>query len=390
MADIDFGKANLPISIVDDTTGTSVDVITAGGKNMLATDASVSVSVGDLLGFDDFASSFFTITTAGSATDTVRVQIPDRSVDVTSTLTSNEAGDVEKTATLVRDDLNNDSTFSTYFLAKSLWSVVFILAKEQGEIEDHDDANDLLITTTGTTVVTIDTGYDTIIRRDKKVLGEADAEDPRFIRLGIYGEVGSRTKAENPINICVRKTLATAGMIVFVDETVPSNEVWYILKSGVADSLSAEFNVWVGFERDKVELFDGDGTAGQIFELSYGAVPNGADYTKVEVDYGSGFVEKTMGTDYDVEDNPTDYTKSNIIWSNPASNPPVGTDNVKVTYDAVERKQGWFVEGSSSFQGDIDAPLKLIATEFILVGVKNNSANASTVIANISGFKEEA
>ncbi len=111
----------------------AVDIITSGGVNYLATQTEVEVTVEELLGFDDYASTFFTITNAGAIDDTVRVQIPDTSVDVTSTLTATEAGDAEATAELISNDLNADGTFNVKFIAKHLWNVVFVQSKFQGE-----------------------------------------------------------------------------------------------------------------------------------------------------------------------------------------------------------------------------------------------------------------
>jgi len=205
--------------------------------------------------------------------------------------------------------------------------------------------------------------------------------------IGVFGEVGSRTKADNPINICKRKVIATSGVTIFVDETVPTDKVWYLLTCGIADSIAAEFNLWKGLERDKVELFDGTGGA-VTCSLTHGAIDN-SSYTKVEVYEEGEWVEYTAGHDFEIEDNPNDYLKSQIRWTKSQSYPDTGTDNIRVTYDASERKQGWFVRSRDSFQGKIDAPLKLTEGQFVIVTVKNKSNKASTVIANLTGFFED-
>lgn len=201
--------------------------------------------------------------------------------------------------------------------------------------------------------------------------------------IGVFGEVGTRTKADNPINICIRKSLATAGVVIFLDETVPANELWYLLKVGVADDIAAEFNLWTGSERGKVELFNGDGV-NKSFSLVKGAIAN-ASYVKVEIYTGGQWVDQPLNSEFWVDDHPTDYNRSNIRLK---SAPAVGTENIKVTYDSVTQKQGWFVQASMSFQADIDAPLKLATGDYVIVGVRNKSSNTGIVLANISGFKE--
>jgi hypothetical protein len=81
-----------------------------------------------------------------------------------------------------------------------------------------------------------------------------------------------------------------------------------------------------------VELFDGTGVK-TTFELAY--VPDKKANIKVEVDSGAGFVEQVFGRvgttvtfDYTIDDDPK--IKSVIFQS--GSIPPVGVDNVRVTY----------------------------------------------------------
>ena len=89
--------------------------------------------------------------------------------------------------------------------------------------------------------------------------------------IGVFGEVGTRTKAENPINISVRKVLATKNLTVFYDGTVPAGKVWYILSAEVADDLAAEFNIWEGIQRSKVEYKSGDGST-KTFYTEYAII----------------------------------------------------------------------------------------------------------------------
>lgn len=360
-----------------------VDIISSGGVNYLATQTQIEVTVEELLGKDNFPDTFFKITNAGAVDDTIKVQIPDASVDKTSTLTATEVGDTEATATLVKNDLNADENFNDKFVAKSLFNVVFIEAKEQGERYEYDDDNDFQVSATGTTTIQIDTGFDKIIRRSKKVVGEADDTDPRNIRLGIYGEVGSRTKAENPINISTRKSLATTGEQIFCDETVPAERIWYIGGCLMANDLASEMTVWQGYMRDKVETWEADGTLfTQI--LDYGCLKNSA-YHIVKVNDAGTYVE---GSDYVIEPCPTNADKSQLRWIKSQTMPAQGS-TVKITYDAVIRRLGLFVQASASQPYTFEAPLKLLAGQFIIATVMNKSANAGVSIVNLSGFYEE-
>ncbi len=373
-------KIDIPVRLTDGVN--DVDIILQDGVSRLATDSVVTVK--ELLSFDDYADSFFRITNAGSAGDTINVKIDQPAiVDVTSTLTSTEAGDVEKTAQLIMNDLNNDSSFKNNFVAKSLYNMVFIISKNQGEEGEYPEAGDLTITPSGTTTVQVETNFDRIIRRQKQVLGEADSVDNRYVRLGIYGEVGSRTKADHPINVSVRKTLATKGQIVFVDKSVPTNQIWFIGGVAVADEVASEFSVWEGKERDRVESWTADGT---LFThvLDYQCLTH-SNYHNITVNGVGGYTE---GDDYVIEDYPDDETKSQLRWIN-TSNTPASGDVVEITYDAVIRRVALFVQAESSQEYYFQAPIKLEPNGFILAIVENKSANAAVVICNISGFYEE-
>jgi len=369
--------------IIRDRDGNALPIVTIGGENKLPTDAQTSVTVEELLGIDDFASSFFRISTSGAVDDTVRVRIDSTVVDVTSTLTATEAGDIEALATLIKNDLNSDEDFSAKFIAKSLYNIVFISALDQAEKGEYPDDNDLDVDTTGTTVVTVDSGYDKILTRSKKVIGEADPTNPRHIRLGIFGEVGSRTKAENPINFRVRKSLSTSGQQIFADKTVESNRVWYITSALMANDLASEMSLWHGYQRDKTESWEADGT---LFThvLDYGCLTN-SDYHTVTVNGGGSYSE---GTDYVIEDCPTDDAKSQLRWIKSQSK-PANEDTVQIVYDAVVARLGVFVPSTGSQPYSFDSPIKMTAGNFLIATVQNKSANTGISIVNVGGYYEE-
>jgi hypothetical protein len=198
--------------------------------------------------------------------------------------------------------------------------------------------------------------------------------------ISVFGEVGTRTKAENPINISVRKVLATKNLTVFYDGTVPTGKIWYILSAEVADDLAAEFVVWEGIQRARDEFKSGDGST-KTFNTNYAIIDN-PSYVTVKV----GGVTKTYGSDYTIGIN-DDGTIGSVIF---AIAPPAGTNNIEIIYDAVIRRSASFVQANSSFSHKFEAPLKLTEGKFIIGSVSNKSANAGTVVMNISGFYETA
>ena len=94
---------------IDDANGPIDTTVDGNGKTRMLTETNVT-SVNVPQGQDPLPDMFFTVTNAGGAGDTVRVQIaatsndsssPDRdlpAVDVTTTLTSNEVGNEQALA----------------------------------------------------------------------------------------------------------------------------------------------------------------------------------------------------------------------------------------------------------------------------------------------------
>lgn len=356
------------------------DVIVSGGKNRLAVDATVNVAVEDFYGFDNNASTYFLITNAEDIGDTINIQIDSPPiVNVTAILTASEAGNIEATAILVKNNLNADSDFKTKFLAKVLHNKIYIISYDVGEKGEYPNTtpDDFRVITTGMTTVNIPFDFNRIIRREKLIIGEPDPKDNRFVRLGIFGDIGAITKANNPINLSIRKNLATKTLTIFVDQDIPSSQIWYILGCAVADDLAAEFNLWEGIERNREENYVGDGTTA-IFALDY-AIMDNAGYIIVKIDA----VVQTFGTDYDILVSEDGTTGTVIFNSAPANN-----SNIEVIYAAVIRRCAAFVQGDSSYTYKFEAPVKLSEGQFFIGTVSNKSANAGIVCMNISGFFE--
>ena len=129
MADLTQEDSSQYVSIVDEVTGLKASIVLDGGVNKLR--ALADVTVNSLRGFDPIADTWMFIGTEGDSTgaggigDTVRTQLlagddltlfP--AVDVTSTLTANEAGVGKETAlaNLIVTELNADANFSLNYL----------------------------------------------------------------------------------------------------------------------------------------------------------------------------------------------------------------------------------------------------------------------------------
>ena len=363
-----------------------VDVVTILGKNRVAVDASVSVAVEDFIGFDNFASTFFTITLAGGVGDTIKVEIDTPAiVSVTSILTATESGDVEAAATLVKNDLNADSSFNALFLAKTLDDKVFVIAKDVAEKGEFPNVSpdDFRVTVTGTTTVNIETDFNRITRRNKLILGEPDITDNRFVRLGIFGEVGSRTKAENPIFISIAKSLATGSEVILVDKNVDAEQTWFITSASLGNEHKSQMRIYKGLERDRQQFFSGDGVT-KDFTLSAKAVPVASKIT-VKVDT----ILQSLGPDYIIIDDPNDDTKS-IIRFDAGSIPPTETNNIDIIYDAVNRVSVILVQTDTTHQETWGAPLKLLSSlsQFIIATVQNGPSSSADASLNLNGFFE--
>lgn len=208
---------------------TEVDVVADGlGKNRLATDSVVTVI--SQLGFDDIADSWFAIgefddsTGVGAAGDTVRVQIAAGddatrypAVDVTYTITSGDVADARPELSVVSGTasaLNSDNTFRDQWRATTVKNngIIHISSKLKGEMGERPNNNDLTVTSTGTTTVTV--GFTTIVRRNKTTSLTRDPEDPRFGFLGISGAVTVTPGSVNDIFVANALNGGSASLLV--------------------------------------------------------------------------------------------------------------------------------------------------------------------------------
>lgn len=266
MADIDRNKqASMPMTIVGGDEQHAADVILDEGVRKLA--AKADVTVNSLRGFDPIADTWFFIGTEADSTgsgnigDTIRVQIAAGdnlsffpAVDVTTTITANEAGPGKETqlANLIASDLNADANFTLNYFARRIEdkaATVHITAKRPGPEGERPASDDFTVTTTGAVVIT--RAFDNIVRRQKSTSLARDPADPR---LGVLGISGSVTAGQGDI---------TAQIVEFAT-------------SGGSDSLLVNGSVTpVDF------IINASATQERFFEsLRFEAIGNGIQFTK--------------------------------------------------------------------------------------------------------------
>lgn len=354
--------------------GLSVEVYEENGQKYLRTKSSVGVvGVGENYGWDKFPSGWVSLSDEVSPSGIVSITIDSEECEYTI-----QGGDsMDNVVQGLVNAINNNSNINSKVDAFTQHNLVFIRTEEPG---DKYEGLTLVATDTSSNLTLI-CGYPTIKQLWKKILIEEDEDDRRRGRIGVFGEVGSRTKADHPIHIVVRKELATRSHIVFADKTVPASRVWYITNVAIADELRGEVHLYSGTERDRVKQFSGDGSEVR-FTLDYNSI-NNSSYIAITI----GGTPKILGTDYDIEQNFTNESKTDIVFS---SAPASGTNNIEVTYDAVHLCLGGFVQVDTTFAFEFGAPIKLYAEEFVVATVANGSANAGVAILTLNGFYEEA
>lgn len=342
--------------------------------NKIKVKATVSaISQGEIWGWDKYPTGWVILGGTITTDDWIKITIDGYDCQYTI-----QAGDTwDNIVQGLVDAINNNSNVNGKVDAFNQYKLIFIRAEEAGE-----KYNNLSLSTSvsGGATITATRSYSEIKKLWKEILIEQDKDDKRYGWLGIYGDVGSRTKADNPIHITVRKSIATSKEVVFIDKNVPSNKVWYITNVAVADDISTEFRLYHGIERDRVEYYSGDGNEDD-FTIDYNAISS-SDYISITVD-GSPL---TLDSDYWVYLDPNNEEKSYINFKNP---PGSGTNNIVITYQACKLDLGLFVQASSSQPFDFGAPIKLNSSNFIIGTVSNKSANAGIAIMNINGFYED-
>jgi len=381
-------------------------------KGRLKTDADIDVTVGELFGFDNRASSWFEITLAGSVGDTIRVQIiaPD-AVDVTSTLTATEAGDVEKTADLVVLDLNADTEFKKNWVARAICGIVTIFSETDGECGERNASSALTVAVTGTTTVNIPTNNDKIIRLNKPLEGFHSPRDNRLVNLGFRGETSSVTKASRPIFVSETDDQTDSGIVRVVSDR---NFASFIITPALDD-------------KDEVfvpEIEFATGLKGVVFRVATGqTATRGTQKTFLASQGGAGRDEYLVG-DYVMKDHrgdaaPASFSNANgsvlvvEAWNGSAwvladhtkyiikqvfgnENdavikmlsliPPSGGDGIRINYAPLDKKRRNNVGVNTTNQSLFGVPIKLVDGDFIVINADQLDAGVSEVSINYSAF----
>jgi len=214
VGDLTHKQAAEFVKIANEDETRVVTVVNVAGQNRLATDSNIS-SVNVPLGKDPIPDCYFEVTQAGSAGDTIRVQIagtsvdpttPDRdlpAVDVTYTLIVADEGDEHALAHKVAQALEADVNFQNAFLEADVISgnqrpIVHISSTEfsmNGEFHERPNFGDVTVSVTGSTTVLIDDANRVLVSRPKEVSLGRDPDNPH--RLGVQAISGTvRVRAE--------------------------------------------------------------------------------------------------------------------------------------------------------------------------------------------------
>jgi hypothetical protein len=344
------------------------------------------VGVGNIFGYDNHSFGFVTLAGTPEAGNTVTVDV----------------GAIQKVYTVQGGDtlldiaaglaalFNADTTFDDDWLASNFDCCFFVRSLRQGQLLDGTALTATTAQGTGSGNLLTATPNDTTLERlFKRILVEVDQQDWRVGRIGVFGEVGTRTRADNPIFLSIRKTLASQSETVFFDKEVtdltpnPKIDVAFITDVLVGDDQAAELFVYRGLERDRVENYVGDGSTLE-FDLDHSCLHD-ASYVAVTVDG----VAQTIGDDFSIEDNAAG-DGSKLVFDTPSPGAPPNGDAIVVTYDALERVVDAFVQASASQQVQFGAPIKLEKSEghFLIASVANKTASAAKVAVNANGFFE--
>lgn len=184
-------KNSSNVLIADPVSGVKAKV-TAAGK--LESTASIgSVDVNELLAKDYFADTWAGVLNPGVLNDTARTKIDDDSVNVLTTVNSDDAADA--TGVTLRDhiitDCNNDATFKALYKATPCGDGPYyhIASLQKSEAGEHLDTNDFQVVTTGSVSIDIPSGNDVIKPRFKPINASRNSFDRRYAAISAVGDM---------------------------------------------------------------------------------------------------------------------------------------------------------------------------------------------------------
>jgi len=366
----------LPIVVKSPDGSHDVDVISGGGLWRLATDATITVE--EILGQDDYADTWFFVTNAGNTNDTLAITILNTGYPpyFTKTITRQAGQDIYTFATYIKDQLNADSNFISYWSAKVMNNIVFIFSRiiaEKGESPGlSPDAFTVVVT--GSITVYIPAGNGEIVRRKKMTILTPDPRDPRLGILGVRGEVSSLARADNPIFANIKVTEAAPNFKKIFEVNGETYYYQFYLQFAMGSELGSEFEVYRGIERNRVVGFTG--VTGTDILLVYQAIYVPTGYI--------AYVKKngTPTSAYTIVD--SSYPSKSILRMTVALIP---SDTVEIKYDAVERVANMWCQKENSVVYPLPAPVRVGPTEFLIALYKNHSANSGSITFNTNGYK---
>lgn len=227
MADLTQKEASQSVKLTGKDELRTADVVLDDGKNKLVTLSTVSVGVG--LGRDPIPDTFFTVDAAGAIGDTVRIQIagtnndntsPDRdmpAVDYTYTLIAQDVGDEIQLAKNIVAGISLDVNFVNALLeaahVNDTRAIVHISSTSfslQGEFLERPNANDVLVTPSGTTLITL--AFDNLLARAKQTTLSRDPNNPH--RAGILGISGNIVVSAQDVENILEEFVTATGPII--------------------------------------------------------------------------------------------------------------------------------------------------------------------------------
>ena len=185
----------------------TADVFLEGGVRKLQTNATATIE--SLFGEAVFPFTALKILAIGSNGDTIRFQIPDDSVDVTSTKTASET-DGHDIAGLIRDNLNADGNFSALYRASVPRDSNIVCVEAILVQTIRPDSGDVIVSSTGALTFTL--VWDTIKDQSLALALFPHPRDCTKGTISVVGEIGVIASGRPPKRILLETSDNNSAM----------------------------------------------------------------------------------------------------------------------------------------------------------------------------------